>query len=300
MNCGAIPEMLVENELFGHNSGAYTDAKRDHIGLVAHAQHGTLFLDEVDSLPQKAQVALLRFLPDQQYRQLGGGEARTADIRVITACNADLARLTETGAFRLDLLYRIKLMHVRLPPLRERGDDVVLLAEHVLANCARRYGTEKRLDAASRAWLRRQRWPGNIRELENVICREYLLADDKVIRIGDPEPSSITMAPPDSSPGATALAFRQAKSGAVGAFERDYLEEAMTLAGGNVTQAARLAGKERRAFGKLLKKARDRTRPADGLIPTTKANSWRRCPSAIAICLLPPPCRPSRCPSSRS
>lgn len=266
VNCGAIPDALVENELFGHRSGAYTDARRDHVGLVAQAEHGTLFLDEVDALSPKAQVTLLRFLQDQQYRPLGGGEARSAQVRVITACNTDLGHLTETGVFRLDLMYRIKLLHLRLPPLRERGEDVLLLAEHVLAGCAARYGTEKRLDAASRAWLSRQRWPGNVRELENVICREYLLTDDAVLRIGVPEPRPMPTGTP--TPDGSLLApkfvgFAQAKTSAVGAFERGYLVDALASAGGNVTRAAQLAGKERRAFGKLLKKhGIDRNQPA--------------------------------------
>jgi two-component system, NtrC family, response regulator GlrR len=252
VNCGAIPDSLVENELFGHKSGAYTDARRDHLGLVAHAHHGTLFLDEVDALTQKAQVTLLRFLQDRQYRPLGGGEARTADLRLITACNADLVRLAEAGAFRVDLMYRIALLHLRLPPLRERGSDVLLLAEHVLRDCAARYGVEKRLDGESREWLLRQRWPGNIRELQNLICREYLLTDEPVIRLGAPEPR------PEDAPERTsttpAVRFGEAKTRAVRAFERDYLLDALASAGGNVTRAAQLAGKERRAFGKLLKK----------------------------------------------
>lgn len=253
LNCGAIPDSLVENELFGHKSGAYTDARRDHVGLVAHAQHGTLFLDEVDALTPKAQVTLLRFLQDHQYRPLGGGEARTADIRLITACNADLVRLAGAGAFRVDLMYRIALLHLRLPPLRERGSDVLLLAEHVLMDCAARYGVEKRLDDESREWLLRQRWPGNIRELQNLICREYLLTDEPVIRLGPPEPSPPVAAPERASI-ARSVGFCQAKKRAIGAFERGYLLDALASADGNVTRAAQLAGKERRAFGKLLKK----------------------------------------------
>jgi DNA-binding NtrC family response regulator len=255
VNCGAIPDALVENELFGHKTGAYTDARRDHLGLVAHAHHGTLFLDEVDALTPKAQVTLLRFLQEQQYRPLGGGDMLSVDVRVITACNADLAQLTEAGAFRLDLMYRIKLLHLRLPPLRERGEDVFLLAEHMLADCAARYGAEKRLDSASRAWLLQQNWLGNIRELENVICREYLLADEAVIHIGEPEGLPMTPAIPEKRLLAHQWTdFTRAKSRAVGAFERGYLLDALASAGGNVTRAAQLAGKERRAFGKLLKK----------------------------------------------
>jgi two-component system response regulator GlrR len=173
-------------------------------------------------------------------------------VRVISACNADLLRLTETGAFRLDLLYRIKLLHLRVPALRERGNDVLLLAEHILADCARRYGVEKSLDEASRAWLTRQPWLGNVRELENVVHREYLLADEPVIRLGEPEaPAASPM--PRAAVAAT-IAFGHAKKCAVGAFERNYLEQTLISAGGNVTRAAQLAGKERRAFGKLLKK----------------------------------------------
>jgi two-component system response regulator GlrR len=252
VNCGAIPDSLVENELFGHKSGAYTDARRDHIGLVAHAQHGTLFLDEVDVLTPKAQVTLLRFLQDHQYRPLGGGETRSAELRLITACNADLARLAETGAFRADLMYRIALLHLRLPPLRERGADVLLLAEHVLDDCAARYGAKKRLDAESREWLLRQRWPGNIRELQNLICRHYLLTEEPVIRLGGPEPCVSPAPERTSTPGL--VCFGQAKKRAVGAFERSYLMVALASADGNVTRAAQIAGKERRAFGKLLKK----------------------------------------------
>jgi two-component system response regulator GlrR len=254
VNCGAIPDALVENELFGHKSGAYTDARRDHVGLVGHAHQGTLFLDEVDALTPKAQVTLLRFLQDHEYRPLGGGEARTAELRLITACNTDLARLAETGAFRVDLMYRIALLHLRLPPLRERGSDVVLLAERVLSDCAARYGAQKRLDAASCEWLLRQRWPGNIRELQNLICREYLLTDEPVIRLGAHEPSPAGAPERAAAPTTRLIGFGEAKKRAVGAFERGYLMDALAAAAGNVTRAAQIAGTERRAFGKLLKK----------------------------------------------
>lgn len=252
VNCGAIPDSLVENELFGHKSGAYTDARRDHIGLVAHAQHGTLFLDEVDALTPKAQVALLRFLQDHKYRPLGESEARTAELRLITACNADLPGLAKSGAFRADLMYRIAVMQVRLPPLRERGADVLLLAEHVLKDLAGQYGAEKRLDAESRDWLVRQSWPGNIRELQNLVCREYLLSDGPTIRLAALKTCLSTKG--SRAPTSRLIGFGEAKKQAVGAFERGYLMDALASAGGNVTRAARLAGKERRAFGKLLQK----------------------------------------------
>src|SRR4029077_10830352 len=140
VNCGAIPDALIENELFGHRPGAYTDARGEYTGLIAHAQHGTLFLDEVDTLTPRAQVTLLRFLQDQQYRPLGGGAACSADVRIIAASNGDLAKLTEGGLFRLDLLFRLQILELRLPPLRERPGDVTLLASHFLRICAERFG----------------------------------------------------------------------------------------------------------------------------------------------------------------
>ncbi|MGH8599866.1 MAG: sigma 54-interacting transcriptional regulator, partial [Burkholderiales bacterium] len=150
VNCGAIPDSLVENELFGHRRGAFTDARGDHAGLIDHGQHGAIFLDEVDALTPKAQVTLLRFLQDQQYRPLGGPQEKHADVRVLAASNVDLVELTEAGRFRRDLLYRLEIMHLRLPPLRERDGDSLLLAEHFLAQCAARFRRgEKRLDPST-------------------------------------------------------------------------------------------------------------------------------------------------------
>lgn len=256
VNCGAIPDALIENELFGHRQGAYTDARRDHAGLIEHAQHGTLFLDEVDALTSRAQVTLLRFLQDQQYRPLGENQARAADVRIIAASNADLTALTDQGTFRLDLLFRLKLLYLKLPPLRERGMDAICLAEHFLEACAIRFGVQKRLDAQTRAWLPHYHWPGNIRELENLICREYLLADGVDIHISQPN-----LADGDRRRRAdrrcaelALLNFNQAKDKAISEFERRYLAAVLAVSKGNVTHAASLVGKERRALGKLLKK----------------------------------------------
>src|SRR4051794_9775510 len=132
VNCGALQDTLLESELFGHRRGAFTDARHDQAGLVALAHSGTLFLDEVDALTPKAQVTLLRFLQDQQYRPLGGGREERADVRIIAAGNRSLETLVEDGGFRIDLLYRLKLMQLRLPPLRERKGDVLVLSEHFI------------------------------------------------------------------------------------------------------------------------------------------------------------------------
>ncbi len=257
VNCGAIPDALVENELFGHKRGAYTDAQSDDPGLITHARHGTLFLDEVDALSPKAQIVLLRFLQDQQYRPLGGAQTLSADVRVIVASNVNLARLAEQGAFRLDLLFRLKIMYLKLPPLRERQGDAALLANHFLQVCAQRFGYgDKTLHADTLAWFDQYYWPGNIRELENLICREYLLEDNAVIRIKAPQ-FNVTERRSGIDRRQSTLtgkAFNEAKSHAIAKFEQCYLSEALAKAQGNVTQAAKLAGKERRAFGKLLKK----------------------------------------------
>jgi len=255
VNCGAIPDALVENELFGHRRGAYTDAKLEQTGVIAHAEHGTLFLDEVDALTPKSQVILLRFLQDQQYRPLGGSEARSADVRVIAASNASLASLTERGAFRLDLLFRLKVLHITMPPLRDRHGDVAVLSAHSLGACAQRFAAgHKRLHPATADWMDNYAWPGNIRELENLLCREYLLADGNVIMVppaGAVKSHHVARA---SEPDFTALTFKQAKIRAIAEFEKRYLADVLSTACGNVTKAALLVGKERRAFGKLLKK----------------------------------------------
>ena len=255
VNCGAIPDALVENELFGHRRGAYTDAKWEQPGIISHAQHGTLFLDEVDALTAKSQVALLRFLQDQQYRPLGASEAQSADVRIIAASNVDLDELTEQGPFRLDLLFRLKVMHITMPPLRDRHGDIALLSAQFLQICAQRFDAgEKSLHPDTAAWMEHYDWPGNIRELENLIYREYLLADANLISTlptGRAEPNG---AGSRHHTDFAKLSYKQAKIQAIAEFEKRYLADVLSAARGNVTKAAMLVGKERRAFGRLLKK----------------------------------------------
>lgn len=258
INCGAIPDLLVENELFGHKRGAYTDAQSDSSGLISQAQQGTLFLDEVDTLTPKAQVTLLRFLQDQLYRPLGASGTQAANVRIVVASNADLTQLVEQGVFRMDLLFRIKIMYLKLPPLRQRTGDALLLANHFLQVCAKRYGLgEKQLHPETIAWLDRYHWPGNIRELENMMSREYLLAGSSLIHIESP--ISFTKERRQGHDRRHSIniintSFNEAKKQIITNFEQCYLVEALTKAHGNVSKAAKLVGKERRAFGKLLKK----------------------------------------------
>jgi len=259
VNCGALPDALIESELFGHRRGAFTDAREDRTGLVEHAAGGSLFLDEVDSLSPKAQVALLRFLQDRQYRPVGCDRARSADVRIIAATNASLIELSKQRHFRADLVYRLNPLHVRIPALRERGEDIALLAQHLLR------AATKQLCTLAKQWhplaldaLGTYPWPGNVRELESVVLRACLRckgsevgADDVSGALGQrcEEPLS-------SSEGAhwQEMDFSAAKSSAIAAFERDYLTALMHRTHGNVTEAARLSKTERRHLGKLLKK----------------------------------------------
>ena len=257
INCGAIPDELIENELFGHKRGAYTGAQADNSGLIAQAQHGTLFLDEVDALSPKAQVTLLRFLQDQLYRPLGSGESCSADVRVVIASNVNLEELVVQHMFRQDLLFRLKIMYLKLPPLRERKGDAALIATHFLRACMNRYNQgNKTLHPETISWFDQYQWPGNVRELENIICREYLLEDSSIIDIAPPilcETERRGKVDRRQSNHAC-MDFNKAKSHVIEKFERCYLAEVLTKTCGNVTKAAKLAGKERRAFGKLLKK----------------------------------------------
>jgi two-component system response regulator GlrR len=250
VNCGALPDHLVEAELFGHVRGAFTDAKTARRGLVAQADEGTLFLDEVDTLSAKAQVTLLRFLQDQQFRPLGSSHELRCDVRVIAATNQSLGTMAQDGRFRCDLLYRLKILHLVLPPLRARTGDAELLARQFLGTLSDKYKLpRKNFDAATLAWIGNYLWPGNVRELENWVHRELLMSDGPTICV------TPLASPHEKYTANKAMSsFQQAKAAVLHAFEHDYAMEVMRQAGGNVTQAARLAGKERRAFGKLVKK----------------------------------------------
>ncbi|MBV8686494.1 MAG: sigma-54-dependent Fis family transcriptional regulator [Alphaproteobacteria bacterium] len=248
VNAGALPDSLFEKELFGHAAGAFTDAKGRGKGLVEVAEGGTLFLDEIDSLSAHGQVALLRFLQDGSYRPVGATRDAVADVRVVTATNADPNALLDAGRVRRDLYYRLSGITVRIPPLRERPDDVLPLAEHFLAELnARAPGRRaRRLGAELPPWLLRQAWPGNVRELRSTIEHCFIMSDGEAL--GLPRRAAGAREP------APAIGFREAKARAVTAFERDYLEELMHRHRGNVTRAALAAGKERKAFSRLLRK----------------------------------------------
>jgi two-component system response regulator GlrR len=249
VNCGAIPEALFESELFGHVRGAFTDARSPRTGLVSHADGGTLFLDEIDTLPAKGQVVLLRFLQDRRYRVLGQSQETVSAARILAASNRCLEDEAAAGRFRSDLLYRLNILRLRVPPLRERGDDVPLLCRHFARIYAGRYGLpcpEFAPQALER--LQAQAWPGNVRELENAVHRMVLHGVADLPDRDGVAPAHATAA--DQGP----ASFRDAKAEAIAAFERRYLCNVMAHTGGNVSAAARLAQTDRRALGRLLKK----------------------------------------------
>jgi two-component system, NtrC family, response regulator GlrR len=258
INCGAIPETLIESELLGHAGGAFSDARYSQQGLLAMANGGTVFLDEVDSLSPKGQVTLLRFLQDHTYRPLGSRQEERADVRVLAATSARLQELMARKQFRVDLFYRLQILLLAIPPLRDRHGDVMLLAQHFASRLSARYGIpERRIQGVAERWLDAYGWPGNVRELENFIHREFLLGSGPEIVIA-PERLGFAPATGDVDPAHHGLlpanAFRRAKAQAIEAFERSYIARVLRESRGNVSLAARMCGKERRAFGKLLKK----------------------------------------------
>jgi two-component system, NtrC family, response regulator GlrR len=248
INCGALPENLVESEIFGHKRGAFTGAISDQAGLIREAEGGTLFLDEIDCLTAHVQIKLLRFLQDGEYRLVGSPQISHADVRVIAATNADLKDVVQSGEFREDLFYRLNVLALALPALRERTGDIVLLTYDFLEKQAASMKTRpKILSLAALNRLLSHTWPGNVRELQNVLMRASVLSDHDVI-----EPSDINL--PNEKPGVEDLSFRALKSRVIWRFEHDFLISVLRAHEGNITRAALAVKKNRRAFWELLRK----------------------------------------------
>jgi two-component system response regulator GlrR len=248
VNCGAIPSELMENELFGHEAGAFTGAASAAKGLVHDAESGTLFLDEIDSLPLQTQVKLLRFLQDQEYRPLGGRKTCQADIRIIAACNVEPEAIIRSGKFRSDLFYRLNILPLRLPALRERRDDIPVLAIHFIAKYARDFSLPmKELSRTALDKLVAYEWPGNVRELENSLARALVLSEQTLITNED-----IWL--PGTAASAEEMSFKALKARAIAEFETTYIRRLLLTNDGNISKAARVAKKNRRAFWQLMRK----------------------------------------------
>jgi len=239
VNCGAIPEDLMESELFGHRKGSFTGALSDKPGLFQAAEGGTLFLDEVADLPLHMQVKLLRAIQERSVRPVGAQEELRVDVRLLSATHKDLSALVAQGRFRQDLYYRINVIELHVPPLRERPEDIPRLAEHVLSRLAARIGQDKpALSDAAVAALQRQPFPGNVRELENLLERAMTLCEAPVIEVTDLGLSfSETVTRP--APSDTSTADLEDLLGRV---EKETILRALDQAGGNKTAAAKLLG----------------------------------------------------------
>jgi DNA-binding NtrC family response regulator len=250
VNCGAIPMELAENELFGHERGAYTGASDSRSGLIEEADGGTLFLDEIDCLPLLSQVKLLRFLQEKEYRPLGSAKCRQANVRVVTATNVDVEKAVRNGKLRQDLYYRLNMIPIILPPLRERRDDITLLATHFMDKYATEFKKSANCfspDALHKLLL--YDWPGNVRELEHVVGRAVALSEQHIIR-------EVDIDLPSTETNAKQVSFQQAKAKIVAQFERTYLQGLLLAHQGNITKAAHAAQKDRGAFWHLLRKHR--------------------------------------------
>ena len=242
INCGALPEQLLESELFGHARGAFTGAVSEHRGLFQAADGGTLFLDEIGDMPLTLQVKLLRALQERHIRPLGSTTSVPVDVRIISATHRDLDRAMREGEFREDLYYRLNVVNLRLPPLKERAEDVPLLAKHLVAQAAARHKPfVKGFSPEALNLLAASAWPGNVRQLVNVVEQCVALTTSPMIPEGL---VAQALAVEDNA----LPTFNDARAG----FERSYLVKVLKITEGNVTQAARIAGRNRTDFYKLL------------------------------------------------
>jgi two-component system response regulator HydG len=255
VNCGALPDTLLESELFGYKRGAFTDAHRDTPGLVESAEGGTLFLDEIGDVSLPVQVKLLRFLQTREYKPLGSTVTIKADVRIITATHRDLPDLIHAGRFREDLYYRLNVVPITLPPLRDRLGDIPLLAAHFLRRYCAEHGKDlEGFTEAALTVMQAQHWPGNVRELENRIHRAVVLCPRKHVDVQDLGLSVPPGGGTDAEPSDGSLSFRDAKNAVLHAFESAYARRVLRDAGGNITTAARMAGLDRKSFFLLLRK----------------------------------------------
>jgi two-component system, NtrC family, response regulator HydG len=257
LNCAALPAELVESELFGHVRGAFTGADRDRHGMFAAADRGTLFLDEAGELAAPAQAKLLRVLEERVVTPVGSTQQIAVDVRVVAATNRPLHALVHDGAFREDLFYRLSVVQLQLPPLRERREDIAALATHFIAHFAERHGRPALpLDETARRALLAWDWPGNVRELRNAVERAVVMADGDHIQLYD-LPAAIASSSAPLRPVDAVLAelpYADARARALEAFDRSFLAASLERHAGNVSATARALGVHRQSLQKMLRR----------------------------------------------
>jgi DNA-binding NtrC family response regulator len=261
INCAAIPDTLLESELFGYKRGAFTDARSDRAGLFIEADGGTIFLDEIAELSPALQAKLLRVLQEGEVRPLGATRSQKVDVRIVAATNKDLEQNLTSGAFRQDLFYRLNVIHIHLPALRDRADDILPLAEHFLARSATKAGKDVRgfHEPAKKALLG-YGWPGNVRELENVVERAVALVEGPMIRVDDLPPFLAAVRRPVEAQAAQASSDAEAdpftaalaRGLTLAELERDYIMKVLAAEGGNKTRAAQRLGLDRKTLYRKL------------------------------------------------
>jgi two-component system, NtrC family, response regulator AtoC len=253
IDCTAVPDTLFESILFGHAKGAFTGAVRDHAGLLSESDGGTAFFDEIGELPAPLQAKLLRVVQEQSFTPVGKTEQIRVDTRFICATNRDLELEVKAGRFRRDLFYRLAVIHIELPALRDRGDDVILLAQHFLHQLQKNERRIKNFSEEATALLRRYTWPGNIRELRNAVERGIAMSRGDLISPTD-LPQTIQRAETEGRRTAEVKLISTSRADTLDDAERDYLVSLLQKNSGNVTQSARQAGMSRQGFHKLLTK----------------------------------------------
>jgi len=252
IDCAAMPENLLESEMFGYEKGAFTGAMSSKRGLLETAADGTAFMDEIGELPLTMQSKLLRVLQDHKFRRLGGTELLTTDFRLIAATNRNLHEMVKDGSFREDLYYRLNVVTIELPPLRDRPSAIAPLAQHFLRYFVEKTGKEVKISNAAMMIMEKYGWPGNVRELMNVVERAVSLTEFNQIT-----PLDLPLSILESVKGAvrpTEESFRSAKRRLIEGFESRYLSEMLSETGGNVSEAARRCGMKRSAFQRLMAK----------------------------------------------
>ncbi len=248
LNCGAIPTELVENELFGHVQGAFTGASSAQSGLIGQADNGTLFFDDINCLALKSQAKLLRFIQEKEYRKLGSTKMSQANVRIIASSNVDMLQAIEKGEFRQDLYYRLNILPITLPALRDRREDIPLLSRYFIHKYAVEHNTRfMGCTPPAMQKLMFYDWPGNVRELEHVVERAVLFSNQTQITEAD-------VILPNQKSQEFQLSFKEAKENLVNRFEKDYVEKCLSAYQGNITRAAQAARKNRRAFWQLIRK----------------------------------------------